>query len=116
MSHYRDVDFHRGESAHDTWWGDPSVKGTPQATLGPIEKGPFYAIEVKSGALGTKGGPKTNQNGAVLNVDGSIIQGLYAAGNVMASPMGMTYGGAGGTLAPGMVFGFLAGRDAASRC
>ena len=115
VSNYRDEDFHRGESAHDTWWGDPAVKGTPQATLGPIEKGPFYAIEVKSGALGTKGGPKTDKNGAVLNVDGGVIQGLYAAGNVMASPMGMTYGGAGGTLAPGMVFGFLAGRDAAGR-
>lgn len=115
VSNCRDEDFHRGESAHDTWWGDPLVKGTPQATLGPIENGPFYAIEVKSGALGTKGGPKTDKNGAVLNVDGGVIRGLYAAGNVMASPMGMTYGGAGGTLAPGMVFGFLAGRDAASR-
>lgn len=111
----RDEDFHRGESAHDTWWGDPAVKGTPQATLGPIEQGPFYAIEVKSGSLGTKGGPKTDKSGAVLNVDGQVIQGLYAAGNVMASPMGMTYGGAGGTLAPGMVFGFLAGKDAAAR-
>jgi succinate dehydrogenase/fumarate reductase flavoprotein subunit len=52
----------------------------------------------------------------VLNVDGGVIKGLYAAGNVMASPMGMTYGGAAGALAPGMVFGFLAGRDAAGRC
>ena len=116
MSNYRDEDFHRGESGHDTWWGDPAVKGTPQATLGPIEKGPFYAIKVKSGALGTKGGPKTNKSGAVLNVDGGVIEGLDAAGNVMASPMGMNCGGAGGTLAPGMVFGFLAGRDAADRC
>jgi hypothetical protein len=33
----------------------------------------------------------------------------------MGSPMGMTYGGAGGTIAPGMVFGFLAGRHAAAR-
>jgi|TARA_B110000467_G_scaffold138019_1_gene136479 3-oxosteroid 1-dehydrogenase len=110
------VSNYRGESAHDTEWGDPAVKGTSQATLGPIEKGLFYAIEVKSGTLGTKRGPKTNKNGAVLNVDGGVIKGLYAAGNVMASPMGMTYGGAGGTLAPGMVFGFLAGRDAAGRC
>jgi hypothetical protein len=31
----------------------------------------------------------------------------------MASAMGMTYGGAGGTLGPAMVFGYLAGRDAA---
>lgn len=52
-------------------------------------------------------------NANVLNVDGKPIAGLYAAGNVMASPMGMTYGGAGGTIAPGMVFGFVAGRHAA---
>ena len=48
-------------------------------------------------------------------VNKTAIPGLYAAGNVMGSPMGMTYGGAGGTLAPGMVFGFLAGRHAAAR-
>jgi succinate dehydrogenase/fumarate reductase flavoprotein subunit len=91
------------------------VKGRPEATLGPIDTPPFYAVEVKSGALGTKGGPQTDAVGAVTNVDGERIGGLYAAGNVMASVMGMTYGGAGGTLAPGMVFGFLAGRDAALR-
>jgi succinate dehydrogenase/fumarate reductase flavoprotein subunit len=111
----RDEDFRRGESAHDTWWGDPQVKGRPEATLGPLEVGPFYAVEVKSGALGTKGGPRTDGRARVLDVDGKVIGGLYAAGNVMASAMGMTYGGAGGTLAPGMVFGFLGGRDAAER-
>jgi succinate dehydrogenase/fumarate reductase flavoprotein subunit len=49
----------------------------------------------------------------VHDLDGHPITGLYAAGNVMGSVMGMTYGGAGGTLGPGMVFGFLAGRHAA---
>ena len=82
--------------------------------LGPIGQGPFFAIEIKSGALGTKGGPQTDANAQVLSVDGGPIAGLYAAGNVMASAMGMTYGGPGGTIAPGMVFGFLAGRHAAS--
>ncbi len=111
----RDPDFHRGESVHDTWWGDPNNKGKPEATLGRIDRAPFYALEVKSGALGTKGGPKTDALGRVINVDGEVIAGLYAAGNVMASVMGMTYGGAGGTLAPGMVFGYLGGKDAAAR-
>jgi len=109
----RDDDFRRGASVHDTWWGDPACKGTPQATLGPIDTGPFYAVEMRSGVLGTKGGPRTTTDGQVVDVDGDPIPGLYAAGNVMASVMGMTYGGAGGTIAPGMVFGYLAGRHAA---
>jgi 3-oxosteroid 1-dehydrogenase len=111
----KDPDFHRGESAHDTWWGDPWVKGTAAASLGPLDTGPYYAVEVKSGTLGTKGGPKTDGLARVQDVDGATIDGLYAAGNVMSSAFGMTYGGAGGTLAPGMVFGFLAGRHAAQR-
>ena len=110
-----DPDFRRGESANDLWWGDPAFRGDRRATLGPLGGGPYYAIEVKSGALGTKGGPQTDRDACVLDVDGAPIPGLYAAGNVMASPMGMTYGGAGGTLGPGMVFGYRAGRHAAGR-
>lgn len=109
----RDSDFQRGEAAHDIWWGDPDRRGSTAATLGPLDTGPYYAVEIKSGALGTKGGPQTDVNARVLDVDGAPIGGLYAAGNVMASAMGMTYGGPGGTIAPGMVFGYLAGRHAA---
>ena len=65
--------------------------------------------------LGTKGGPLTDTKARVLDVDGNVIPGLYAAGNAMASPLGMTYGGAGGTLGPVMVFGYVAGRDIAGR-
>ena len=86
------------------------LTSTESATLGPIDKPPYYAVQVRPGALGTKGGPLTNANAQVLNLDGEIIQGLYAAGNAMASAMGMAYGGAGGTLGPCMVFGYLAGR------
>ncbi len=110
-----DPDFERGESAFDRWWGDPFRKGQKDATLGPLLKGPYYAVEIHSGALGTKGGPQTDVNGCVLNHEGDVIPGLYAAGNVMASPFGMTYGGPGGTLGPGMVFGYLSGKHAAER-
>ena len=110
----RDLDFGRGDSAHDRWWGDPAFGPGPGATLGPLDTPPFYAVQVYSGVLGTKGGPRTDGNGQVLDVDGQPIPGLYAAGNAMASVMGMTYGGAGGTLGPGVVFGYLAGRHAAS--
>jgi 3-oxosteroid 1-dehydrogenase len=108
-----DPDFGRGRSVNDTWWGDPRRPGV-DATLGPIGTPPFYAVEIHSGALGTKGGPRTTADGQVVDLDGRPIPGLYAAGNAMASAMGMTYGGGGGTLGPGMVFGFLAGRHAAT--
>lgn len=111
----RDPDFGRGDSVHDRYWGDPEVGDVPAATMGPIDRAPFYAVTVRSGALGTKGGPRTDTHGRVLEVDGRPIDGLYAAGNAMASVMGMTYGGAGGTLGPAMIFGYLAGRHAAER-
>jgi succinate dehydrogenase/fumarate reductase flavoprotein subunit len=110
-----DPDFGRGDSAFDRWWGDPYRKGRRDATLGPLERGPFYAFEIHSGCLGTKGGPRVDPDARVLDVDGAPIPGLYAAGNVMGSPFGMTYGGPGGTLGPAMVFGYLAGRNAAAR-
>lgn len=110
-----DPDFDRGKSWFDRWWGDPDLKGKPEATLGPIEGGPYYAVEVKSGALGTKGGPLTDTDGQVLDLDLNPIRGFYAAGNAMASPMGMTYGGGGGTLGVAMVFAYRAGRHAGQR-
>ena len=110
-----DPDFHRGDSAHDRWWGDPTFKGDKRGTLGPLDTPPFYAIRVESGGLGTKGGPRVDPEGRVLDLDGEVLEGLYAAGNVMGSPFGATYGGAGGTLGPAMVYGFIAGRHAASR-
>ena len=106
-----DGDFHRGKSVNDIHWGDGTK--TIAATLGPIDKPPYYAVEVRPGALGTKGGPQTNANAQILDVDGEVIKGLYAAGNAMASAMGMAYGGAGGTLGPCMVFGFIAGKHSA---
>lgn len=114
-AHGRDPEFRRGESLHDRWWGDSALGEGPESTIGPLDTPPYYAVRVWSGCLGTKGGPRTDANGQVRDVDGAPIAGLYAAGNVMASVLGMTYGGAGGTLGPAMVFGFLAGQHAAGR-
>jgi succinate dehydrogenase/fumarate reductase flavoprotein subunit len=107
-----DPDFQRGVSAYDTYNGDRSKPGA-FATLGTIEQAPFHAIKLVAGALGTKGGPKTNADGQVLDIRGRVIPGLYAAGNAMAGSTGLVYGGAGGTLGPGLTFGYLAGRAAA---
>ena len=77
-----DPDFGRGRSAHDRWWGDPDFGSDVRATLGPIDSPPYYAVKVHSGALGTKGGPRTDGDARVLDLDGHPIVGLYAAGNV----------------------------------
>jgi 3-oxosteroid 1-dehydrogenase len=110
-----DADFGRGDSAYDGFNGDITRYPGKASTLGRIGAAPFYALALECSTLGTKGGPRTNRHGAVLNVDGEVIAGLYAAGNVMAGPTGMVYGGAGGTLGPAIVFGFAAGQHAAQR-
>jgi len=108
-----DPDFQRGVSAYDAFNGDQSLDGVA-ATLGPLDRGPYYALPIESGSLGTNGGPKTDTRCRVLSLGGGVIDGLFAAGNVMAAPTGMVYGGAGGTLGPAMTFGFIAGREAAA--
>ncbi len=109
----QDEDFHRGDSAYDRWSGDGEHRFTKASTLGRIDTGPFYAVEIESGTLGTSGGPRTDTSGRVLDHSGRPIPGLYAAGNVAAAPTAMAYGGAGGTLGPILVFGRLAGLSAA---
>ncbi|MGW4117621.1 3-oxosteroid 1-dehydrogenase [Nocardia sp. NPDC004711] len=102
----RDEDFLRGDSAYDRYYGDPTVK--PNPTLAPLERGPFYAVEMVPGDLGTKGGLVTDEHARVLNDQGEVIHGLYAAGNNSAAVMGNDYAGAGATIGPAMVFGYIA--------
>jgi len=109
----QDLDFRRGDSAYDRVYSDPKVK--PNPNLGEIAEGPFFAVKVWPGDLGTKGGLLTDEHARVLRADGSPIAGLYAAGNTSASVMGRTYPGPGATLGPAMVFGMIAGRHAARR-
>ncbi|OBF73022.1 FAD-binding protein [Mycobacterium sp. 852002-51613_SCH5001154] len=109
-----DPDFGRGSSAYDGYWGDDSATTPAGKTLGPIDTAPFYAVPVRIGAMGTKGGPRTDRDGRVLHVGGEPIPGLYAAGNAMGGVTGRAYGGAGGTLGPAMVFGYRAGYAAAT--
>ncbi|TIC83906.1 3-oxosteroid 1-dehydrogenase [Nocardioides sp. GY 10113] len=107
-----DEDFGRGESAYDKYYSDPTVK--PNCSLAPIEKGPFYAVKIVPGDLGTKGGLVTDERARVLREDGTVIEGLYAAGNVSSAVMGNTYPGPGGTIGPAIVFGYLAAEDLAT--
>jgi len=106
-----DHDFGRGRTVYDNYYGDPLVK--PNPNLGAIEKGPFQALKIYPGDLGTKGGLVTDVDARVLRQDGGVIEGLYAAGNNTASVMGHTYPGPGSTIAPAGVFGFLGALHAA---
>ncbi|KYG92128.1 hypothetical protein A0U40_04080 [[Bacillus] sp. KCTC 13219] len=107
-----DKDFHRGTIQFEAL---TTGGGSPANNLGKIEKGPFYALPIYLGALGTNGGPKINEDGQVVNFQGEPIKGLYAAGNASGNPLGPIYPSAGGTIGPAMVFGFLAGQHAAKQ-
>ncbi|WP_436763590.1 FAD-dependent oxidoreductase [Streptosporangium sp. V21-05] len=107
-----DADFDRGRTVYDNYYGDPRVK--PNPNLGPLERGPFRAVRVYPGDLGTKGGLLTDEHARVLREDGTAIPGLYAAGNTTASVMGRTYPGPGSTIAPAVVFGYRAAQHAAA--
>ena len=107
-----DPDFGRGVSAYDRFYGDRSRDGAA-ATLGKVEVGPFFAVRIDLGALGTNGGPRTNGMAQVLNVYGAVIPGFYGAGNVISNPTGSVYAGAGGTLGPALTFGYIAGQSVA---
>ncbi|HRD62950.1 MAG TPA: 3-oxosteroid 1-dehydrogenase, partial [Nocardioides sp.] len=106
-----DEDFHRGESAYDRYYSDPTVK--PNPSLHVIDQAPFYAVKIVPGDLGTKGGLVTDERARVLRPDGSAIAGLYAAGNVSSAVMGHTYAGPGATIGPALTFGYLAAEDIA---
>lgn len=108
-----DPDFHRGRSGYDHYYGDPRNK--PNPSLGEIGKGPFYAIKMVPGDLGTKGGILTDTAGRALRADGSVIEGLYASGNCSSPVMGHTYAGPGATIGPAMTFAYLAVLDLANK-
>jgi 3-oxosteroid 1-dehydrogenase len=107
-----DLDFGRGQSPYDRFYGDRSKPGA-LATLAPLSEPPYYAAPLHLGVLGTNGGAKTDAHGRILDHQGQTIAGLYAVGNCMAGATGSVYAGAGGTLGPALTFGYLAGRHAA---
>ena len=117
----RDEDFARGASLADRAWNfyggrEPVPNPYPNPTMHPIaDQGPYYAALVVAGAIDSKGGPLTDAQARVLHAHGHVIPGLYAAGNCMAHPTGGAYWGGGGTIGPALVFGALAGADAAAR-
>ncbi len=81
----------------------------------PLDRGPYYAVQIFPGTLGTNGGPRIDEHGRVRRAGGGVIPGLYAAGNTAANTFAWAYPSGGGTIGNGVVFGYLAGRHAALR-
>lgn len=106
-----DAAFGKGSKAYNRYQGD-AMHG-PNPCVAPLENGPFYAIKMVIGDLGTYAGIVTDENARALDGEGRVIPGLYAAGNDMASIMGGNYPGAGITLGPALTFGYIAGRHLA---
>ncbi|MEX3788055.1 FAD-dependent oxidoreductase [Paraburkholderia sp. BR14374] len=108
-----DPAFHRGRTSFNRYLADPDHK--PNPCVAPIATGPFYAVKVVMGDLGTFDGLETSVTGEVLRADGSEIEGLYAVGNDRRSVMGGNYPGAGITHGPNMTFGFVTGNAIATK-
>lgn len=102
----RDPEFHRGETLYGKVQGDPDHR--PNPAVAPIEHGPYFAVEIVPGSLGTFAGIVTDGDGRVLDAGDRPVPGLYAAGNDMNSVMGGAYPSGGITLGPAMTFGYLA--------
>ena len=102
-----DPEFGKGSKAYNRYQGDALV--TPNPCLAPLETGPYYAIKLVVGDIGTFAGLQTDAKTRVLNGAGQPIKGLYAVGNDAASIMGGNYPGAGITLGPALTFGYVAG-------
>jgi 3-oxosteroid 1-dehydrogenase len=108
----KDQDFRRGESVWERYKakhanGHEGIN----PTLGTIERPPFFAMTINRSIVGTKGGARTNDKGEVLREDNSVIAGLYAAGNVMANPIGTRAVGAGTTIGPCMTWGYICAKS-----
>ena len=112
----KDDDFAKGDTPYNRMQGDlESVQamGLANPCMAPLQHGPFYAVKVVAGSLGTFAGLLVNENAQVLDAQGQAIAGLYAGGNDMRSMMGGNYPSGGITLGPAMTFGFIAAQHAA---
>jgi succinate dehydrogenase/fumarate reductase flavoprotein subunit len=107
-----DSQFAKGSTAYNRYQGDSLVQ--PNPCMAPIAQGPFYAIRVVVGEIGTFAGLLTDAACRVLTQDRQVVPGLYAVGNDAASVMGGNYPGAGITLGPAITFGYVAGMQLAT--
>lgn len=105
----RDPDFGKGWAAYNRAQGD--MYHAPNPCVRPIGKGPYYAIQIRIGDLGSYAGIPVDVNCRVLDQSGQIVNGLYAVGNDATSIMGGGYPAGGITLGPAVVFGYAVGKQ-----
>ncbi len=105
-----DPEFGRGSTPYQQHNGDP--ENAPNTTIRALE-GPFFAVKLEIGVIGTAKGFSGNENGQLVKADGTVIEGLYAAGNDLQSIMGGVYPGPGITIGPGITFAYIATKHAA---
>lgn len=108
-----DRQFARGSTLYHRNLGDPDNK--PNPSLRPLEHGPYYAIRIDPGDIGTIHGLSTDSDCRVMDDQGHVIEGLYACGNDRASVMGGAYPAGGITLGPAVTSGYLAAMHAAGK-
>ena len=99
----------------DKWNGYVEAKNDPDfgrtSFANPLNTAPYYAIKVTAGVHHTMGGLKINPNTEVLKADGSVIPGLFAAGEITGGVHGANRLG-GNAVADFTVFGRIAGKSA----
>lgn len=107
-----DADFGRGGTEVDRAAGDPTH--LPNPCLGSLDIGPFHAVEILLGDLGSAAGLAVNDRACVLDTEGEVIPGLYACGTEMTSIWAGRAMGPGANHAHNMTFAYIAAQDLAS--
>ena len=112
-----DVDPTTFANTMETWNGYVEAKNDPDfgrtSFANPLNNGPYYAIKVTAGVHHTMGGVTINSATEVLKEDGTVIPGLFAAGEVTGGVHGANRLG-GTAVADFVVFGRIAGESAAN--
>ena len=108
-----DPAFGRGRTAFNRYLADPEHR--PNPCVGPVGEGPYYALKLYVGDLGTFDGLRTDVAGRVLDAANQPIAGLFAVGNDRASIMGGNYPGAGITHGPNMAFAYVTAKHIAQQ-
>ena len=108
-----DPAFGRGSTSFNRYLADPEHR--PNPCVAPVQTGPYFAVKVVMGDLGTFDGIRTSVVGEVLRRGGTPIEGLYAVGNDRESVMGGNYPGAGITHGPNMTFAYVTAHHIADK-